>query len=100
MRGCLRNGGSGSALRAIGIERRGGRGENHSIFASTAALNQSSVVTLRPVAGCARSSVAVPTLSPAASMDAVLISRSAASNGINADDRVFMSHLLQMQPAF
>ncbi len=40
--------GSGSALRAIGIDRSGGRGENHSTFASAAALNHSSVVIWRP----------------------------------------------------
>ena len=100
IRGCLRNGGAGAASRAIGIERNGGRGENHSIFASSAALNHNSVVTLRPVAMFASSSVAVPTRSPAASIDAVLINRSAASNGASADDKVFMSRLFQMRSAF
>ena len=50
MSGRFSSDGCGSALRAMGIGRSGTRGENHSIVASGAALNQSSIVTLRPAA--------------------------------------------------
>jgi hypothetical protein len=90
-RGCLRSQRCGSALRAIGIGRNGARGENHSVLASSAALNHSSVVILRPVALFSRSSVAVPTRSPAKAVGAALASRSMAINDASAGGTVFMS---------
>lgn len=50
----------------MGIERKGGLEENHSTFASGGASNQSSVVTLRPVALSFNSSVSVPTMDTSA----------------------------------
>jgi hypothetical protein len=64
--------------------------ENHSTFASPAALNHSSVVILRPVALFSSSSVAVPTPSPAAVFDVALAKKNAANSEIRATDKVFM----------